>query len=59
MMLRKKKYDAQIKYVPGKEIPVAHTLSRISSCHDKAVQGLDVPVHEIHQNLNASPTRVI
>ena len=58
MMLRIQRYDAQIKYVPGKDIPIANALSRISSCHDEAVQGLDVSVHEIYQNLNASPTRV-
>ena len=58
MMLRIQKYDLQIMYVPGKGIPVADALSRISSCHDKAIQGLDVSVHEIHINLNASPTRV-
>ena len=58
MMLRIEKYDVQIMYVPGKDIPVADALSRISSCHDEAVQGLDVSVHEIHVNLNASPTRV-
>lgn len=58
MMLRIQKYDAQIKYVPGKDVPVADVLSRITSCHDESVQGLDVSVHEIRQNLNASPTRV-
>ena len=58
MMLRIKKYDAQIKYVPGMDIPIADTLSRISSCDNEAVQGLDVSVHKVCQNLNASPTRV-
>ena len=58
MMLRIQKYDAQIKYVPGKDIPVADALSRISSCYGEAVQGLDVSVHEVHLHLNASPTRV-
>ena len=58
LMLSIQKYDAQIKYVPGKDIPVADALSRISSCHGEAVQGLDVSVYEIHQTLNASPTRV-
>ena len=51
MMLRIKKYDAQIKYVPGMDIPIADTLSRISSCHNEAVQGVDVSVHKICQNL--------
>ena len=50
--------DAQIKYVPGKDIPVADALSRISSCYGEAVQGLDVSVHEVHLHLNASPMRV-
>ena len=58
MMLHIQKYDAQIKYIPGKDIPIADALSRISSCHDEAVQGLDVSVHKIRQNHNASPTRV-
>ena len=58
MMLRIKKYNAQIKYVPGMDIPIADTLSRISSCHNEAVQGLGVSVHKICQNLNARPTRV-
>ena len=40
MMLHIKKYDVQIKYVPGKDIPVADALSRISSCHDEAIKGL-------------------
>ena len=31
MMLRIQKYDAQTKYVPGEDIPVADVLSRISS----------------------------
>ena len=42
MMLRIQKYDAQIKYVPGKDIPVADALLRIGSCHGEAVQGPDV-----------------
>ena len=58
MMLRIQKYDAEIKYVPGKNIPIADALSRISSCYGEAVQGLDVSVHEVHLYLNASPTRV-
>ena len=58
MMLRIQKYDVQIKYVPGKDIPVADALSRISSCCGKAIQGLDVSIHEVHLHLNASPTSV-
>ena len=58
MLLRIQKYDAQIKYLPGKDIPVADALSRISSCLHEAVQGLDISVHEVRLHLNASPTRV-
>ena len=58
MMLRIQKYDAQIKFVPGKDIPVADALSRISSCSGEDVQGLDVSLHEVHLHLNASPLRV-
>ena len=32
MLLRIQKYDVQIKYLSGKDIPVADALSRISSC---------------------------
>ena len=48
----------QIKYLPGKDKPVADALSRISSCPGDAVQRLDISVHEVHRHLNASPTRV-
>ena len=58
MMLRIQKYDVQMKYVPGKDIPVADALSRISSCHDEAIQGLDISVHEVYLQLNSSPMRV-
>ncbi len=58
MMLRIQKYDAQIKYVPGKDIPVADALSSISSCSGEDIQGLDVSVHEVNLHLNASPMRV-
>ena len=58
MMLRIQKYDVQIQYVPGKDVPVADALSRISSCHGDNVPGLDITVHEVLLNLNVSPTRV-
>ena len=56
-MLRIQKYDTQIKYDPGKDIPVADALSRISSCCGEAIQGLDVSVHEVHLHFNACPAR--
>ena len=58
MMLHIQKYDVQIKYVPGEDIPFSDALSRISSCHDEAIQGLDVCVQEVYLQLNSSPMRV-
>ena len=57
MLLRIQKYDVQIKYLSGKDIPVADALSRISSCPGEDVQGLDISVHEVHLPLNASPNK--
>ena len=58
MMLRIQKYDAEIRYVPGKKVPLADALSRISSCVGGKIAGIDVQVHELHLHLNASPTRI-
>ena len=58
MMLRVQKYDAEIKYVQGKNIPLADALSRVSPCPGDTIEGLDVSVHEVHLHLNASPTRI-
>ena len=58
MMLRIQKYDVQIKYVPGKNVPVADALSRVSYCSGDTVPGLDITIHEVLMNLNVSSTRV-
>ena len=58
MMLRIQKYDVEIKYIPGKDIPLADALPRISLCPGDTIDGLDVSVHELHLHLNASPTRI-
>lgn len=58
MMLRIQKYDAEIKYVPGKNVPLADALSRISPLPGDTIEGLDVSVHELHLHLNATPTRI-
>ena len=47
MILRIQKYDVEIKYVPGRDIPVADALSRISPCEGDTIQGLDLSVHEL------------
>ena len=51
VLLRIQKYDAQIKYVSGKDIPV-------SSYHSGVVQELYVSVHKVFLHLNASPARL-
>ena len=56
MMLRIQKYDVQIKYVPGKDVPVADALSRVSSCRDDILPGLNVTIHKVLLSLNVSPT---
>ncbi|CAB4025295.1 Retrovirus-related Pol poly from transposon 297 [Paramuricea clavata] len=58
MMLRIQKYVVEIKYVPGKEIPLADALSRLSPCDTGTIKGLDVSIHELHMHLNASPIRI-
>ena len=58
MMLRIQKYDVEIKYVPGKNVPLADALSRINPLPGDTIKGLDVSVHELHLHLNATPTRI-
>ena len=58
MMLRIQKYDIEIKYVPGKDIPLADALSRLSPCEAGEITGLDISVHELHLHLNASNTGI-
>ena len=58
MTLRIQKYDVEIKYVQRKKIPLADALSRISPCPGDTIEGLDVFLHEIHLQLNASPSRI-
>ena len=58
VMLGVQKYDAEIKYIQGKNILLADALSRISPCPGDTIEGLDVSVHELHLHFNASPTRI-
>ena len=58
MMLRIQKYDITIKYVPGKDIPLADALSRLNPCQGGTIEGLDVSIHELHMHLKASSTGI-
>ena len=58
MMLRIQHYNVTLEYVPGKQIPLADALSRISPQPGSAVPGLELTVHEIHSHLNASAMRL-
>ena len=42
MSLRVQRYHITVKYVPGKQIPLADALSRITPCPASAIEGLDI-----------------
>lgn len=58
MLLRIQKYDVKIKYVPGRDIPMADALSRVNPLKGDHIKGLDISIHEMYLHLNASPARI-
>ena len=58
MLLRLQQYQVTVKYVPGKDIPLADALSRITPMPSSTIKGLDITVHELYSQLNASTTRL-
>ena len=46
MLLRIQKYDFTVKYVPGKDIPIADGLSRLP-IHGGEIADINVTIHEI------------
>ena len=60
MMLQLQRYDFSIIHRPGKDIPVADTLSR-KSLHDadnSLKEGMDVQVHMVYSNLPISDAKL-
>jgi transposase InsO family protein len=56
MLLRIQHYDATIQYIPGKDIPLADALSRITPCPSRDIIGFDMTVHEMQVHLSATPS---
>ena len=46
MLLRIQKYDFTVKYVPGKDIPIADGLSRLP-IHGDEIPDIDMTIHDI------------
>jgi hypothetical protein len=58
MLLKVQAYRTEVLYKPGKQIPLADALSRISPCHGDLIRGLDLTVHQMESHLNASSARL-
>ncbi len=54
MLLRIQKYDFTLRYVPGRDVPVADALSRIP-IHGDEIQDMDILVHEL---VNVQPVKL-
>ena len=60
MQLQLSKYDIDIQYVRGRDIPVADTLSRkfLSDTYPELTEGLDDHVHAVMSNLPISDRKM-
>ncbi|KAL1280047.1 hypothetical protein QQF64_014647 [Cirrhinus molitorella] len=60
MIIRLQKYDITIIHQPGKEIPVADTLSRkpIETERDNLSEGMDMQVHIVYRSLPVSDAKL-
>ena len=60
MMLRLQKYDLNVRHKPGKEIPVAETLSRLHLKHTHDThESFDAQVHMVMADLPFSDTKTL
>ena len=51
LLLKIQTYNFVIKYVPGKDIPMADALSRVSPNGKTEIKGLDVTINELTHSL--------
>ena len=60
MMLQLCKYNLDVTHLPGKDIPVADTLSRnfLPDIYPHLSDGMDAQVHTVIKNTLISPTRL-
>ena len=63
MLLKLQKYDLLVKYVRGKDLHIADTLSRAQlsdfSVDDDHSEELDLPIHTMIQNLPVSDAKKV
>ena len=52
LLLKLQPYNITIKYVPGKKVPVADALNRISLSDKTEISGLDITIHDMTTTLN-------
>ena len=60
IMLQLQNYDLEVHFVRGTDIPVSDFLSRhsLSDKHPQLIQGLDLHVHAIKQQLFVTDSRL-
>ncbi len=58
MILRIQGYNIEVVHIPGKDVPLADTLCRVTHCEADTIEELDVSVQEIHSYMNASKTHI-
>ena len=58
MLLKIQGYDFTVKYNPGKSMPIADCMSRVSPSPGKPISDIDIHIHLLNAHLNASPTRL-
>ena len=59
LLLKIQPYDFSIKFIPGKDIPMADALSRVSQYEKVEIKGLDVTIHELTPQLTRVQVQTI